>query len=136
MFFDFQFGQFDYSIRRLNLSEASASNLITVARKSVEIPALGLAIEAGELSVAKARKITPVLTIENQNTWIDIAKTKTSREIERAVASEKPELLISETTKYRAADRIEFKVGISEALLKKIERVRDLESQGTSIIEC
>src|ERR1035438_2359107 len=56
---------FEYAVKALRLPEANASNFITVARKSKSIPALKLAISSGELSVSKARKITPVLTPEN-----------------------------------------------------------------------
>lgn len=122
----------DYAIRRLKLSEATTSNLITVARKAVEFPELKSAIEQGTLSVSKARKITPVLTQENKAEWLEIATTKTSREIEKAVAYERPELLIKETTKYKALDRIELKAGVCEALLRKLERIKNLESQRTS----
>lgn len=122
----------DYAIRRLKISEATACNLIAVARKALEVPELKVAIEAGELSVSKARKITPVLTVENKAAWLEIAKTKTSREIEKAVATEKPETLIVETAKYRASDRIELKVGVSEEFFRKLERIKDLEAQRTS----
>ena len=80
-----------YTIEILKLSEGAASNLVTVARKSVEFPALKSAIEAGEVTVSKARKIASVLTKENQNLWIDLAKTSTSRVIEREVARANPQ---------------------------------------------
>lgn len=132
-FLEFEFASlFEYATKRLKLSESTALNLIGVARKSVEVPELKIAIEAGEISVSKARKIAPVITKENKELWIEIASTKTSREIEKAVATEKPELLIQESVKYKASDRIEFKTGISEALLKKLDNIRDLESQRTS----
>lgn len=122
----------DYGVRRLKLSDATTCNIVAVARKTIEIPELKQAIQSGELSISKARKITPVLTKENKSEWIQLAKTSTSREIERAVAIEKPELLIRETVKFKAEDRLEFKVGISEDLSKKLARARDLQSQRTS----
>src|SRR4051812_10165098 len=57
---------FAYCQKYLNLSNAVIYNFITVARKSREVPALKLAVEEQELSVATARKIAPVLNEQNQ----------------------------------------------------------------------
>lgn len=123
---------FDYCVNRLKLSEGAAKNFIVVSRTAEKFPDLKKAIEAGEITISKARKIAPVLTKENSQTWIDLAKTNSSREIEKAVATEQPELLIQESAKFKAADRIELKLGISEKVLKKLERIKDLESQRTA----
>ena len=123
---------FDYANRILQLSEATSSNLINVARKSIEVPALKEAIENGALSVSKARKIIPVLTIENQNAWIMLATQNTTREIERAVAKEKPELAVKESARFITEDRLELTFGISDVNYKKLKRVCDLESQRTA----
>jgi len=48
---------YDYATKSLKLSEANASNFITVARKSIIIPELKLAIRDGSLTVSKGRKI-------------------------------------------------------------------------------
>src|SRR3954468_20103031 len=61
---------FDYATKRLKLSESTTLNLIAVARKSVEVPELKIAIESGAVTASKARKIAPVITKENQNHWI------------------------------------------------------------------
>jgi 5-methylcytosine-specific restriction endonuclease McrA len=123
---------YDYCVQILRLSESTSYNMITVARKAREIPALKAAIVSGELSVSKARKIAPVLAKDNQEDWIAFAKTQTSREIERAVAEVMPEMAIKETVKFRGANRIEINIGISEEILKNLERVTDLESQRTA----
>ena len=123
---------FDYAHRVLQLSEATSSNLINVARKSLEVPALKEAIEAGALSVSKARKIVPVLTVENQNDWISLATQNTSREIERAVAKENPELAVRETARFVSGNRLELKFGFSEENYEMLKRVCDLESQRTA----
>ena len=123
---------FDYAHRILQLSEATSSNLINVARKSVEVPALKEAIETGVLSVSKARKIVTVLTHENQKDWIALASQNTTREIERAVAKENPELAVRESARFVSEDRLELKLGCSEVNYKNLKRVSDLESQRTS----
>jgi hypothetical protein len=123
---------YEYCVQFLNLSESTSYNLINVARKAKVVPELKIAIASGELSVSKARKIIPVLTPNNHTDWITLAKTKSLRLVEKAVAQAQPQLAITESVKYRSEDRLEFKLGISEALLEKLERVVDLESQRTS----
>ena len=61
---------FQYVVESLGLSEARASNFITVARKSREIPELKEGVRSWKFSVSKARKITPVLTKENKEQWL------------------------------------------------------------------
>lgn len=65
---------FSYAVGELKLSESVALNLINVARKAVQVPALKKEIQDGRLSVSKARKIVPVLTVQNQSEWIEKAK--------------------------------------------------------------
>ncbi len=57
----------EYCVQELKLSEANTSNFTAVAKKANEVPALVLAVETGELSISKARKIVPVLTKENHD---------------------------------------------------------------------
>ncbi len=123
---------YDYCVSVLKLSESTSYNLITVARKAREVPALKEAIDAGEITLSKARKIAPVITMANQEVWLSLAKTETSRIIEKAVAKESPEFLIKESVRYRSEDRVELKIGISEDLLKKLAQICDLESQKQS----
>ncbi len=125
-----------YTIEILKLSEGAASNLVTVARKSLEFPALKSAIEAGEVTVSKARKIASVLTKENQNLWIDLAKTSTSRVIEREVARANPQAAVPEKLKYKTAERLELSFGISEKLSEKLKKVKDLLAQKRAKVVC
>lgn len=112
---------FDYSVKALKLSESNASNFITVARKSKSVPELKMAISAGDLTVSKARKITPVLTPANQAYWIELAKTLPKHKLEKEIAKLLPEVLTPERTRYVSANRIEFKMGVSEELLEKLK---------------
>ena len=47
---------FNYCVYALGLSESVASDFVTVARKARDVPVLQAAIQAGDLSVSKARK--------------------------------------------------------------------------------
>jgi hypothetical protein len=122
---------FDYATRALKLSEAHASNFITVARKSKTIPELKHAIRSGVLTVSKARKITPVLTTDNSTHWIELAKTLSKPKLEKEVARLKPQTLTPERARYVTESRLELKLGVSEDLMKKLKRAQDLVSQKT-----
>ncbi len=122
---------FEYCVQELKLSEANTSNFSAVAKKAKEVPALVSAVEAGELSISKARKIVPVVTKENHDQWLTLAKTSTSREIEKAVAIAQPQLAVKETMKFVAENVISMTTAFSEEEAELLKRVMDLESQRT-----
>ncbi len=122
---------YQYCIDILKLSEATTYNFTTVCRKAVQVPELKIAIDSGEISVSKARKIVPVLTKENHDEWLALAKTSTTREIEKAVAKAQPQMAVKESIKYVAEDRLAVTVGFSEEEIEIMKRVIDLESQRT-----
>ncbi|MBY0471447.1 HNH endonuclease [bacterium] len=119
---------FDY-VRSLGLSENVAYNFITISRKSVQVPALKERIQDREISLSNAKVIVSILTPENQDKWLQAAAQLPKRELEKVVAKEFPERSVKETTRYVAEERVELKLGISEALLKKLKRIQDLESK-------
>lgn len=123
---------FNYCVYALGLSESVASNFVTVARKARDVPVLQAAIQAGDLSVSKARKIAPVLTLANQDEWVEKAKALSSRKLEEEVARAAPREAVSERLRFVAEDRLELRIGISKSLKEKLERARDLESQRTA----
>lgn len=150
---------FKYTVDALGLSEEVAYIFINVSRKTREVPALKEAIKTGSITVSKAKKITSVLTPQNQNYWLDMAKTATKRILEKTVAScapasavreqftyvnpglevtEKVKVLSLEVLSPHAIDgletpkektRVQLQVGVSEALMLKIRRAQDLLSQ-------
>lgn len=122
---------FDYALKVLKLSEACAFNLITVSRKSKTVPELKEAVVSGQLSISKARKITPVLTKENSSTWIEKAISLPKAKLEKEVAALNPQALTVEKTHYVSEDRLELKLGLNEKTLEKLKRVQDLLSQKT-----
>ncbi|MGZ6333242.1 MAG: HNH endonuclease [Bdellovibrionota bacterium] len=95
------------------------------------MPALQAAIANAELSVSKARKIVPVLTPENQEEWIEKAKSLPQRELERQVARLVPQEAERERFKSLDGERVQVTVTISEELLTKLKKIQDLESQRT-----
>jgi hypothetical protein len=122
---------FQYAVSGLKLSEGSAYNFITVARKAAQIPELQREITEGSLSVSKARKIVPVLTPENQFDWIARAKSLPQRVLEREVARVAPRTATPEKVTYVTESRFNLNLGVEETLMQGLQRVQDLESQRT-----
>lgn len=102
---------FNYCVQALGLTESVAAN------------------QSGSLSVSKARKIAPVLTLENQDEWVEKAKILSTRKLEEEVARVAPREAAPERIKVVAEDRLELRMGISKALQEKLKRVQDLEAQ-------
>lgn len=123
---------FTYCVQALRLSESVTANFVTVARKAREVPVLQAAIRDGSLSVSKARKITPVLTLADQDEWVEKALTLSTRKLEEEVARVAPREATPERMKVIALDRVEMRLGISKATQEKLKRVQDLESQRTA----
>jgi hypothetical protein len=90
---------FQYVVQSLELSESVAANFITVSRKAKEFPALQSAINEGKITVSKARKVTAVLTSENQEEWVNKAVELPQKKLEEQVASIAPETKIREGVK-------------------------------------
>jgi hypothetical protein len=122
---------FDYAVSQLKLSESAAYNFIAVSRKALEVPALKEAIKSQSLSVSKARRITSVITKENQETWIPMALELSQRELEKEVARLNPQDEKPEKTKFVKEDRVNLNFTVSEDLYNKIKRIQDLEAQRT-----
>jgi hypothetical protein len=122
---------FQYVVQSLQLSESVAANFVTVARKAKEFPALQRAIDQGDLTVSKARKVTAVLTSENQEEWVKKAVELPQRKLEEQVANLAPETAIRDGIKPITEKLSQLKVGISRELEEKMRRVQDLESQRT-----
>lgn len=119
---------FAYAVDALRLSEAQASNFINVMRKSREVPELKAAIVAGELTVSKARKIVPVLTRENQETWIRRALVLPKARLEQEVAKVAPEVAKVEVVRRTTETRSRLHLDVSDEILSKLKRAQTLSS--------
>lgn len=100
-----------------------------VARKAKDVPELKQVIDSGLLSVSKARKITSVLTRENQTVWIQKAVELPQRKLEQKVAELFPQEAVPEKLKYVSEKRLNLQLGFSENFQKMLRRTQDLESQ-------
>ena len=123
-----------YLTNVLRLSPGSANALSAVSRKALQVPALQKALLDGDLSVSQGKRILAVLeNNETSQAWIERAKVCTQREIEKEVASACPKAAVKEKVAYIQASRLALQCGVSEDLMKKLERVKDLV--GSSSLE-
>ena len=90
---------FSYATAQLHLSEPTAYSFITVARKTMDLPRLNVALAKQEISVYKASRIASVLHAENADELIEFAKAHSIREIDREVARRNPRALAPDRTK-------------------------------------
>lgn len=120
-----------YCVKYLKLSEDVAAMFVRVARKSQQVPELGLAVQDG-LQMSKAKTIASVIDSENQQEWIEKAQTLTKDKLEREVAAANPSAPKPEKAKPTGPNRIriEFEVTYEEA--EMIKRARELMSQKKS----
>jgi hypothetical protein len=73
-----------------HLRKSQARKLILLARRLEELPEIDAAFAAGEVPWTKVREIARVATRETERTWLQLARTGTSREVEEAVSRAKP----------------------------------------------
>lgn len=99
-----------YATAGLGVSDEVAYIFINVARKSAAVPELKIKIREGKISVTKARRISAVLTPENQAHWLELATTLSKRELEKKVAAENPRTAIAEKTTYVSADILQLQL--------------------------
>lgn len=122
---------YQYATVGLKLSESHSYALITVSRKAKLIPELKEAISNGTINSSQARRITSVITPENKDEWIDKAASLKQRDLEKSVVTVKPKEAVKETMNFVASDRVKLVCGISEKLMKEIERAKDIHAQKT-----
>lgn len=119
---------FEYALKIWRLPENAVRDLVTVARKSIEVPAMVESLRERRATVSKLRKVCVVITVEEQDKWLELVETHSSREVEKAVATVKPELAVATRVTYKSENLLELKTGISEELFQKLERVQQLEN--------
>jgi hypothetical protein len=129
------FGQpslFQYAVRELKLSENVAYTLITVMRKTKEVPELKEQVRIGAITLGHAKRISSVLTSENANEWFEKASTLTQRQLEKEVVKVRPLSAVHERASYVTENRIKLEVGLSESQMLQLRKVQDLVCQSTA----
>ncbi len=119
---------FRYVADELGYSDSVTSNMIAVARKTMEVPRIKEEIRKGNLGIAKLRKVVPVIDQENQDEWIDTANTSSSRELELKVAEQRENYVPKASVRAVAKDTLRLSLDISLDSREKLDQLRDILS--------
>lgn len=117
---------YQYVVSELGLSESVAYNLIIVARKVREVPALGEMLRAQAITLSNARRVAAVLTRENQREWLAKAANLSHRKLEREIATVRPQAATPERATYTSGEYIRLEVGLREREMLRLRRAQDL----------
>lgn len=90
-----------------------------------------MAISDGTLNSSQARRITSVITPENKREWIEKASSLRQRELEKEIVTVMPKEAVKEAMNFVTRSRVKLVCGISEKLMKEIERAKDIHAQKT-----
>ena len=80
----------EYMERELHYGPHAANERLRVARELQRLPRLAAAFDRGELPFSIVREVTRVATPHTEGAWLETARGKTAREVERRVAARRP----------------------------------------------
>jgi hypothetical protein len=123
---------FQYAVAELKLSEHVIYALITVMRKSKEVPELKNKIRDGEITLGNAKRVSAVMHSENSTEWLQKAATLTQRQLEKEVVKVRPLSAVQERTSYVTESRIKLEVGLSETQMLRLRKAQDLVCQSSA----
>ena len=72
-----------------------------------------------------------MITPENKNKWIAMSQSLSQRELEKKIVAERPKEAVRDKMTYLQPPQVKLVCGISEELMKEIERVKEIVSQNT-----
>jgi 5-methylcytosine-specific restriction endonuclease McrA len=123
-----------FCVKHFRLSDEVAATFVRVARKSLLVPELKLAVEEGRIDLTKAKTISSVVTPENVQEWTEKAATLSKAKLEYEVVKENPKAAKREKAKPVGEDRFRLECELREAIYTKFQRAQDVasHSQGTS----
>lgn len=101
----------------------------SVAETSEKVPELKHAVTAGELTLSQARRIVPVTTPENQDHWIDQAKSLSQTDLEKEVTASNPQARPREKIKPFAKNLSELRVPIDDETEHDLLALKNIVSQ-------
>jgi hypothetical protein len=120
---------YQYANVALKLGTDRAYNFILVARKAKSLHSFQEALRNKEITLSKAKRLTSVITEENQDQWLDTAKKLSQKSLERRVAKANPRSGVQEGTRFLSESVLEFKAAISLNTEKIFKRVQDVMCQ-------
>ena len=116
----------------MSLDPELAGILVRIARKSRSVPELACSCANGEVSVSNARVIASVITPQNQDAWLEKAKTLPKAKLEREVAKISPTgCEARKKFDTLAMDRVQYIVTLDLSLeeYERRENIKNLVSQ-------
>ncbi|MGE3681709.1 MAG: HNH endonuclease [Bdellovibrionales bacterium] len=120
---------FTYCVQSLGFTESVAYAFISVARKSLQVNELKVALQEQKLSVSKAHRLVSALTAENAKELLEFAATHSAREIEREVARRNPKAGPANQVRDLSEERVVVRVSMSRKTYEMWLRVQSLEAQ-------
>jgi 5-methylcytosine-specific restriction endonuclease McrA len=120
---------FVYATECLGLDKDVVYPLTTLARKSIEIPELKVAIKEKRVTVSKASRIVSGLNRDNAKELIEFASSHTRDQIDYEMARRNPRAKCRDRSKIIAEDVVEVKFTMSRATFEKLKRAESLQAQ-------
>jgi hypothetical protein len=120
---------FRYCCEALLFSEAQSYALISVSRKSQEVPELKTLIQEGKIPLFTASRIVSVITQENKDEWLEKASSLTKRELEIEVVKESPKALSKNRIKPVTEEKRILTLVIGKREEEEFRRIQDLLCQ-------
>jgi 5-methylcytosine-specific restriction endonuclease McrA len=118
-----------YCVQYMGLDGDLAGVLVRIARKSQIVPELRRALANGDVSISNAKTIASVITLQNQEEWIEKAKTLTKAKLEREVATISPLKAKVEKARHIGNGRVQIVLNLSEEEYDRRCNIKDLVSQ-------
>jgi hypothetical protein len=132
-----------YCVKELKYDDGSAHRRIKALDLATQIPEVVQCIQKGTLSLTTASQVQSffeqeakkdkAFSKEEKLVLLTDLESKSKREIEKTLATLAPETLKhTEKVKYVSGTHLKLELVIDEALMKKMERLRDLTSHTNS----
>lgn len=122
-----------YAIKRLKLAEATAKSLVSVARKSTEVPQLGEAVKSQVITGYTASRMVAAITKGNAEELIEFARTHTTRDLEFEVRRRNPKATVGDSVKPVTADLLQVIAHMTKEEFAIIQRTQDLMSKESAV---
>ncbi|MEK7354815.1 MAG: HNH endonuclease [Bdellovibrionota bacterium] len=129
---------FEFCVGEFGYSNGAAQRRIQAMRLMKEVPEIQAKIEGGQLSITSAASIQSFLQLEkkaeqsySKDEKLDLVSAcegKSSREIEKELATRNPEFIRRETARAVDADNMRLSMTIKDELWRKIQRLKALRS--------
>ena len=85
-----------YAEVELAFSKSRTGDFLSICRRLEKLPAVRKELSAGRLGYTKAREVVKVADAQNEREWVEVARTRSRRELEREVKRARQAARVSE----------------------------------------